>query len=164
MSLLILVFIIATLLFGFVLLFGAPYLPTLRPQIVTALDMLDLRPGDTMLEIGSGDGRVMRMAAARGWNVVGYELNPVLVLVSYVVTIKYRKQIRIVWGDAFRAKWPEADGVYIFGLPKIMPKLHTKIIQNNTKSLRLVSFGFVVPKKDPVRQAGGISLYEYRPK
>lgn len=67
------------IIFGFVILFGAPYLPTLKPQIKIALDMLDLQPGQTLIEIGSGDGRVLKAAAERGWNAVGYELNPVLV-------------------------------------------------------------------------------------
>jgi ribosomal protein L11 methylase PrmA len=73
------VFAVLVILFGFVVAFGAPYLPTLRPQITMALDMLDLKKGQTLLELGSGDGRVMMAAAERGWNVIGYELNPLLV-------------------------------------------------------------------------------------
>jgi SAM-dependent methyltransferase len=148
-------------LFGFVVVFGAPYLPTLRRQIDTALDLLDLQPGQTMLELGCGDGRVMRAAAARGWKVVGYELNPILVAVSYIYTFKYRKQVRVVWGNALTADWPPTEGIYIFGLQKIMPKLHTKIVQYRHKPVKLVSFTFEIPGKQPSRVKEGVRLYKY---
>jgi 16S rRNA A1518/A1519 N6-dimethyltransferase RsmA/KsgA/DIM1 with predicted DNA glycosylase/AP lyase activity len=105
--------IILVLLFGFVLLFGAPYVPTLKPQTEQALDLLNLKPGQTLLELGSGDGRVMRAAAARGLHVVGYELNPILAGVSYFVTWKYRKQVRIIWGDFWHADFTHGDGVFV---------------------------------------------------
>ena len=38
-------------------LFGPPYLPTLAPNLKTALDLLDLKSGQTVLDLGSGDGR-----------------------------------------------------------------------------------------------------------
>lgn len=150
------------LCFGCVVFFGAPYLPTLRPQITTALDLLDLKPGQTMLEVGSGDGRILKAAAERGWQVIGYELNPLLVLISLWVTRKYHKQVRIVWGDAFRKNWPVTDGIYIFGLKKLMPKLHTKIVQSQQKPVKVVSFTFQIPNRKLVAKKDGIFLYEYR--
>ena len=155
-------FAVVIFLFGFVLVFGAPYLPTLKPQIETALDLLDLQPGDTMLELGSGDGRVLRAAAKRGWRVVGYELNPLLVLFSYAYTWKYRSLVTIKWGNALTAEWPAAEGIYIFGLSKIMTKLHKKIVQYNHKPVKLVSFNFVIPNKKPTRVRGNVHLYSYR--
>lgn len=152
------------LLFSFVIAFGAPYLPTLRPQIEAALDMLDLAPSEIMLEIGSGDGRVLLAAAQRGWNVVGYELNPILVLVSLWLTRKYRQQVRIVWGNAWTKPWPEAEGIYFFGLQKLMPKLHTKIVQTQSKPTKLVSFSFTVPNMKPVKRRQGVFLYVYNAK
>src|SRR5690554_3061153 len=101
--------IVLALVFGLVVFFGAPYLPTLKSQKETALDMLDLKPGQTLLELGSGDGRVARSAAKRGVKVVGYELNPFLVILSRIVTWKYRKKVKIIWGNYWRHKWPEAD-------------------------------------------------------
>jgi SAM-dependent methyltransferase len=149
------------MLFGFVVVFGAPYLPTLTPQIETALDLLDLKPGQTMLEIGSGDGRVLKAAAARGWNVVGYELNPILLAFSLWHTRKYRGQVRLVWGNAFAKDWPEAAGIYIFGLNRLMPKLSTKIVQTQAKPVKLVSFGFKMPGHQPAREKNGVFLYKY---
>lgn len=157
--------VIVVLCFGLVVFAGAPYLPTLDAKAREALAMIDLRPGDTLLELGSGDGKVVKLAAAAGLNVVGYELNPILVIISRLRTWRYRKQVKIVWGDMWRSQnWPEADGIFAFLLPKYMKKLDKKIVQWNAekhKRIRLVSFAFAITDKRPAQQAKGIYLYEY---
>ncbi|MDZ7785580.1 MAG: methyltransferase [Candidatus Saccharibacteria bacterium] len=132
--------------FAFVVFFGAPYLPTLSPQIDRALNLADLKEGETLLELGCGDGRVVAAAAKRGYKVVGYELNPVLALFSWVRTRKYRGQVKIVWGNFWRKKMPEADAIFVFLLQRYMKKLDNKITQEYSgKSIKLVSFAFKVP-------------------
>lgn len=149
------------LLFGFVVFFGAPYLPTLKKQVGTGLDLLNLQPGQTLLELGCGDGRVLRAAAERGLFSVGYELNPVLVLIARLHTWPYRKNVKVIWGDYWRASWPPADGIFVFLLDKYMPKLDKKIIQESHKPVKLVSFAFKVPKKPIAAHKHGLYLYEY---
>lgn len=124
-------------LFGMVLLSGAPYVPSMRKQINAGLDLLDLKRGQTMLELGCGDGRVLRAAAKRGWNAVGYEINPLLVLAAKLQTWRYRRQVRVVWANYWRSKWPEAQGIYVFLLDPYMGKLDKKIIQELAVSPKL---------------------------
>jgi SAM-dependent methyltransferase len=149
-------------IFGFVILVGPPYLPTTRKQIGAALDLLDLQEGETLLELGSGDGRVVRAAAKRGLKVVGIELNPLLVIISMMATIKYRKQVRIIWGSYWGAPWPRADAIFTFMLPRYMPKLHKRIEQWHPKPIHLASFAFKIPDKEPVGTKAGVYLYEYK--
>lgn len=155
------------LLFGLVVIVGPPYLPTMRKQVDTALDMLDLQPGQTMLELGAGDGRVMRAAAERGWNVVGIELNPVLVVIARLRCWRYRRQVRVIWDDLWKVQWPQADGIFTFMLQRQMARLDRKIAIWHTKPVRLASFAFHIPNKPPIAKYNGIFLYEYgakRPK
>lgn len=156
-------FLVLVLLFGFVVFFGAPYLPTLKKQTNDALDLLDLRPGQTLLELGSGDGTVLRAAARRGIRSVGYELNPILVLISRVVTWRYRHLVTIKMADYWRVQWPKTDGIYVFLLQKYMTKLDKKVIRHieGQGSVRLVSFAFTIPNKKPKERRSGLSLYEY---
>lgn len=149
--------------FGFVLLFGAPYLPTLRPQVELALDMLKLEPGQTLLELGCGDGGVVLAAARRGLNVVGYELNPLMAAVAWLRTWRYHKngQVRVVWGNFWRQSWPPAEGIFTFLLQKYTADLDTKIIQYPHKPVKLVSFAFTIEGRKPVRSAQGLYLYQY---
>ncbi len=154
------------LCFGFVVLFGPPYLPTLGPQARKAMDMINLQPGETLLELGCGDGKVLKLAAEDGLNAVGFELNPILVLVARLRTWSYRKQVKVVWGNFWRnEKWPDADGIFVFMLQKQMQKLDNKIIEwhkGKNKPVRLVSFAFTIPGKEPIEATSTVFLYEYK--
>ncbi len=162
MSLLFIICLLLVLAFGFVVFYGAPYLPTLGKQAETALDLLDLKPEQTLLELGSGDGRVLIAAAKRGLNVTGYELNPILALFSWVRTRKYGAQIKVVWGNYWHKDWPPTDGIFVFLLDKYMERLDTNIIQKYPgKKIKLVSFAFEVPNKKPIKTKRGLYLYAY---
>lgn len=163
MQAIILAAIIIVLCFGFVLLFGPPYLPTLTRPAHRAITMLNLKPGQTLLELGCGDGKVLKIAAVAGLNAVGFEINPVLVLVARARTWRYRRQVRVVWGNFWHEKkWPEADGIFVFILPKHMEKLDNKITRWHTRPVKLVSFAFPVPGKHTLlRDKSGVYVYEY---
>src|SRR5579859_4724806 len=120
-----LILCIAVLLmcFGGVLLVGAPYLPTLSPQVKVALDLANLEAGQTLLELGCGDGKVLIAAAKRGIKSVGYELNPIIAAVAWIRTRRYRKLVTVIWGDFWSRPWPEADAIFVFLLPRLMNKL-----------------------------------------
>ena len=75
--------------FAFVLINGAPYLPTLRKQIDAAFDLAELMPNDMVIELGCGDGRVLIAAAKLGYKAVGYELNPILFIICWLRTWHY---------------------------------------------------------------------------
>lgn len=159
MIVLLLLFAVVLLLFGFVLLFGAPYLPTLSKQQAAALDLLDLKPGQTLLELGSGDGRMLAVAARRGIKAVGYELNPLLAMYSWLMTRRYRGLVTVKWANFWRVKLPETDGIYVFLLDRYMSKLYKKIIQENGKSIKLVSFAFEIPEIKHTKEKSGLYLY-----
>lgn len=147
--------------FGGVLLVGAPYLPTLQPQIEAALELAGLRPGDRLLELGCGDGRVILAAARRGIAVTGYELNPLLALIAWLRTRRYRQHVRIIWGNFWRKPWPPASAVFVFLLDSYMPKLDNKMSHYPHKPVKLVSFAFQIPGKRAKAETAGVYLYQY---
>ena len=147
--------------FGVVLLFGAPYLPTLTPQVSIALELSHLKAGATLLELGCGDGKVLIAAAQQGISVVGYELNPILVCVAWIRTRKYKSHVRIIWGNFWSKSWPPTDAIFVFLLPKYMPKLDKKCMRYTYRPVKLVSFAFEIPNKKPTREKAGVFLYSY---
>jgi SAM-dependent methyltransferase len=155
--------VIIALAFGIVIFVGPPYLPTMRKQTDAALDMLDLKPGDTLLELGSGDGRVMLAAAKRGLKVVGIELNPFLIVVAWIVTFKYRSQVRFIWGSYWGAPWPRADAVFTFMLPRYMKRVDERMVKwRPDVPTKLASFAFAIPGREPIEKRDGVYLYEYK--
>jgi 16S rRNA A1518/A1519 N6-dimethyltransferase RsmA/KsgA/DIM1 with predicted DNA glycosylase/AP lyase activity len=153
---------ITVFLFAVVVAFGAPFLPTLSKSVDEAIELLDLKPGQTLLELGSGDGRLLRAAAKKGIYSVGYELNPLLVVYSKLVNIKYRKFISVKWSNYWNSQWPEADAMYVFLLNPYMSKLHKKVVQySNGRAFTVVSFVFQIPEKNPKKEINSMFRYEY---
>ncbi len=148
-------------LFSFVLLFGAPYLPTLKRQKQEALDLLDLKKGQTLVELGSGDGRMLSAAAERGIHAVGYELNPLLFIFSWLVTRRYKGLVRVRLANFWNHPLPECDGIYVFLLDRFMSRLYTKVTQESTTSVKVVSFAFQFPEKKHVAERSGLYLYVF---
>lgn len=154
--------VILFLIFGAVILVGAPYMPTLAKDRQTALDLLNLKPGQTMYELGSGDGSVLKDAADRGLRVVGYELNPILVVVSRFRTLKYGRRVKIKWGNYWKANLSKADGIFVFLLDRYMEKLDKKIETECKNGTRLVSHAFTIPNKKPSAKKAAMMLYVYK--
>ncbi len=155
-----LVFIV--LCFGLVVFFGAPYLPTLDVQAEAALDMLDLKPGQHVIDLGSGDGTMLIRAARRGVYATGYELNPILYAISWLRTYPYRKLVTVHCQNYWLKQWPTADGIFVFLHTNFMQRLDKKLNQYAKKTpIRVVSFTFQIPGKKITKRDGGLFLYDY---
>jgi len=147
--------------YGFVLLFGAPYFPSLKPHIKAALDLLDLKEGDVVYDLGCGDGRFLKAAARQGCKAVGYELNPFMFLYSWVTTRKYGRRVKVRFGNFWKADISEADAMFIFLLDKYMKQLDEKLSKEAKPGLKLASHTFKVPGKKVSAQKYGVYLYKY---
>jgi SAM-dependent methyltransferase len=147
--------------YSFVLLFGAPYFPSLSPHVKAALDLLDLKKGQTVYDLGCGDGRFLKAAANRGLNAVGYELNPFMFLYAWFTTRKYRKQIKVRWGNFWKADLSGADAIFIFLLTKYMKRFDQLMKKKAPKGIKVASHAFKIPGKKPLGKIYGVYLYKY---
>ena len=158
------VWILALLLiiaYGAVIAFGAPFLPTLKKTQVDAIKLIDLKKGQVLVDLGSGDGSVLGRAAASGLIAVGYELNPFLVIYSWVVTRRFGRQVKIVPGNFWHADISQADGIFVFLIGHYMEKLDKLITSQPHKKLKVVSHAFEIPRRKPTKKKGALFLYEY---
>jgi SAM-dependent methyltransferase len=155
--------IAAVLLFGSTLLFGPPYLPTLRKQVDLSIKLLDLKPGKKLFELGSGDGRMLAAAAKNGIKCVGVEINPLLVMYSRIRCRKYKNSVNVLWNNYWRVSLASADAIYVFGLGKYMAKLDKKIVQEIKHPVKVVSFAFSFPEREPEKIVDGLMIYTFKP-
>ncbi len=153
--------IILIFAYGFVLMYGAPYFPSLKPHLKAALDLLDMKPGQVVYDLGCGDGRLLKAAAQRGIKSVGYELNPFVFAYAWLTTRKQRKLIKVRWGNFWKVDISKADAVFVFLLDKYMPKLDEKLSQEGQKGLKLASHTFKIPGKKVAAKKYGVFLYKY---
>lgn len=148
--------------FAIVLLVGAPYLPTRKKQVNEALDMLALKPGELLVDLGCGDGVVLLEAAKRGIRAEGYELNPLVCVAAYLRTWRYRKQVTVKCRDFWSVELSkDTRAVYTFLLDPYMEKLDTKLTKELKKGSRLLSYTFTIPGKKPTASRGAFYLYKY---
>ena len=158
------VWILALLLiiaYGAVIAFGAPFLPTLKKTQADAIKLINLKKGQVLVDLGSGDGSVLGRAAASGLIAVGYELNPFLVVYSWLVTRRHGRRVKIVMGNFWHADLSEVDGIFVFLIGHYMEKLDKLITSQPHKKLRVVSHAFKIPGRRPVKKRGALFLYEY---
>ncbi|MBI2592435.1 class I SAM-dependent methyltransferase [Candidatus Saccharibacteria bacterium] len=150
------------LAYSFVLFFGAPYLPTMKKQREEALDLLGLTAGQTLVDLGSGDGRLLALAAERGFRAVGYEINPFLFVYSWLRTRRYGWRVKIRLQSFWQADLSQADGVFVFLIAHHMGRLDKLLSARNSKqALKVVSHAFPIPGKQPFKRSGSLFLYIY---
>jgi hypothetical protein len=142
-------------------LLGAPYVPIRRRDSGQLLDLAGLKPGQTLVDLGSGDGQLLRLAAARGIRGIGYEINPIMVLVSRLVCWRYRRLVKIHLADLWRSQLPPADAVYVFLMPRFMERLDQKLTAEIKQPTWVISYVFEIPGRQPVRRGAGSLIYEY---
>lgn len=147
--------------FAFAGLVGAPYVPIHRRNQTALLDLLDLKPGQTLVDLGSGDGQLLRAAASRGLRAVGYEVNPVMVAVSWLVCWPYRQRVAIHRANLWHTPIPPADAVYVFLLPKFMARLDAKLTAEIKHPTTVISYVFPIPGRTPVKTGAGSLIYRY---
>ncbi len=149
------------LAYGAVLIYGAPYFPTLSKEVEASLDLIDLQPGQVIYDLGCGDGRLLRAAARRGIKAVGYELNPFMALISWVGTLRYRRLVKVRMLNFWLADLSEADGVFVFLIGHFMQRLSDKFAENLRPGTKVVSHAFQIPGKKPIKKHGALFLYKY---
>src|SRR5258708_2929738 len=138
LPLLICVFAVFSVLGDFM---GAPYVPTQTKMVEEILEKARLKRGQTFLELGSGDGRVTRMAVRKfGVVGVGVEMHPFLVWYANVVSkLQHVKNIHFKRGNFFKEDFSKADVIFLFLLPKTLVNLRQKLLNQSKKGTLIIS-------------------------
>lgn len=161
MSSLSLVVLGVVIIFCITVLVGPPFVRSHKQPVETALDLLELKKGDHLLDLGSGDGAILLAAAKRGVIVKGYEINPILWAISLWRTRKFRNIVQVKWGDMWNASINEkTQNVYTFLDRRYLNRLD-KMLSNSGASVKLVSYSYKIPGKRIAKNKHGMFLYEY---
>ena len=153
------------LLLGFLItsVSGAPWVPARSFDLQALLDDSNLKKGEHYIELGCGDGRLVRAAARRGAIAVGYELNPLLWLIAKLRVLGVQNAA-VRFGDLWRVDLSSADVVLAFLVPRTMPRLHQKASRELKTSARLVSYIFPIEGKKPLLHNRSWYIYSYKNK
>src|SRR5580693_6795001 len=99
----------------------APYYPTPESIVERMLDLVQLKAGEKMFDLGSGDGRIVIMAARKYHAVAtGVELDTDLVQSSTarIHQLGLDKTANIVYGDILKQDYSSANVITVYLLPE----------------------------------------------
>jgi hypothetical protein len=118
----------------------APFVPTPQIAVEAMLDAAELRPGETLVDLGAGDGRIIEAALRRGaLSAIGYELDAE----RYAALVDRGLDVRHV--DAMEAEIRDADVITVYLLTESNERLRTKFERECRPGARIVSYMFDMP-------------------
>ncbi len=132
----------------------APYVPSPQPVVDKMLEAAGLRPGETLFDLGSGDGRVVITAAQKfDARAVGVEISARLVSAANdrIKRLGLEDKVRIIHGHLMDVDLSTADVVTLYLLTSSNDVLRPKLEQSLKPGARVVSHDFQVRGWKPWR-------------
>jgi SAM-dependent methyltransferase len=126
------------------------WVPTTQAMVEKMLDHANLTPRDFVMDLGSGDGRMIIAAAKRGAKGVGVEYNPEMVELAkrQAEAAGVADKAAFVQGDMYEADVSKATLLALFLLPHNLEKLVPRFLELPAGT-RIVANTYWVPDWTP---------------
>ncbi|MBM4423266.1 MAG: hypothetical protein FJ030_07720 [Chloroflexi bacterium] len=144
------------------ILFGAPWVPMPFHTARRMLQLADVRPGETVCDLGSGDGRVLIVAAREfGANGVGVEIEPLRAFISRLTlfVLGLRRRTRVIRANFLEVDLGDADVITLYLLPKAIRRLAPKLRAELKPGARVVTLTYHLPDWPPAVERDNIRVY-----
>ena len=135
-------------------MFIAPFVATPLPVVKEMLTVAEVKLGETLYDLGCGDGRVAIMAAQEfGANAVGVEMREDLAkqAMGKVTELGLEGRVKIVQGDMFRIDLSQADVVTLYLTTSANDKVKPKLEAELKPGARVVSHDYEILGWRPIK-------------
>lgn len=125
----------------------APYYPTPEVIVEKMLQMTNLKKGEKMFDLGSGDGRIVIIAAEKfAARSTGVEFDKDLCVQSTerIKRLKLEKLADIIHGDIMAQDYSSADVITVYLLPVSNDKVRPLLEKQLKKGTRIVAHDFEI--------------------
>jgi tRNA G37 N-methylase Trm5 len=140
-----------------------PFVPTPQEVVDKMIELAGVKKGDTVYDLGSGDGRIVITAAKKGARAVGFEIDPDLVKESRENIKKsgVQQSAEIRQQDILTVDVAPASVVTMYLLPDVNLKLKPTLLSQLKPGSRVVSHAFDMGdwKPDKVERVDGRTIY-----
>lgn len=143
-----------------------PYVPTPQNVVERMLDLADVTPSDYVIDLGSGDGRIVITAAKRGATGHGIDLDPERISEARENAVEQGvdDQVMFIEGNLFNTDFTEASVITMYLLPTVNRKLRPELLDKLEPGTRIVSHSFDMgdwqPDKEVVVTENGGSSHD----
>lgn len=151
--------LLVALSFGLGAFFGAPWVPAFRQDFDELFKLAGVKKNTRFIDLGCGDGKILLAAAAKGAEVTGYEINPILWLIAWVRLLPYGKRAHVNLGSYWGHNIAAYDVVWIFLIDRYMPRMQKKLVQELAPKTTVISYIFSFPQLKPRHTTRNSFLY-----
>lgn len=139
-------FMVNTIMLVYSLLKGSPFVKTKHAALMQIFTDANLKKGMKLLDLGCGDGIVVRTAAKEfGIEGVGVDVNFILIARARIMKhLQHLKNVTFLKKNIYDITFSDADVIYIFLLPKFLEKLKPKLIKEAKPGALIISHGFEI--------------------
>ena len=140
------------------------FVPTPQEVVDEMLRIADVKKGDVLYDLGSGDGRIPVTAAKKfGVRAVGIDIDPQRIREANENAKKagVAKLVQFRQEDLFRANFREATVVTLYLLPELNVKLRPRLWNELKPGTRIVSHQFDMGEWQPEKKVdlNGRTIY-----
>lgn len=146
------------------MIIGAIFVPTPNYIVEKMFEIADVNEDDILIDMGSGDGRIILDAATqRGARSIGIEADPLRVIWSRlrILSKGYGDRVKVIWGNFFSTSVSKATVVTVYQGQSINKKLRAKFQRELSPGARVVSYLFTFDGWEPVKRDTEENIYLY---
>ncbi len=140
------------------------YVPTPQELVEDMLRLADVKQGDVLYDLGSGDGRIPVTAAKKyGVRAVGIDIDPERIREAHANAKKHgvARLVTFRRQDLFKADFREATVVTLYLLPELNLRLRPQLLKQLRPGTRVVSHQFDMGdwRPDKTLESNGRTVY-----
>ncbi len=126
----------------------APYVTSPQRVVDRMLELANVKAGETVYDLGCGDGRVLITAAQRfNAKAVGIEISDKIAgqTTDRIARLGLQDQVKVIKGDLREADFSPADVVVIYLLTGSNQEIRPRLEKLLKPGARVVSYSYAVP-------------------
>lgn len=142
----------------------AAFVPTPLPIVKKMLELAEVKPGETLYDLGSGDGRILIVAARDfGAKAIGVEIDRRLIATSLkrLQVERLEEKVKVMEGNFFTTDIGDADVVTLYLRQDTNNRLGEKFKRELRPGTRIVSYVFHIAGWTPTKADKASHIYLY---
>lgn len=141
--------------------YGAPYVPSHNKAVEWMISLVKGHRIQSMVDLGSGDGKIVIAFAKQGIDAHGYEINPILVFISRwrIRRLGLQDKAHIHFGNFWKKDFSQFDLVTLFAMDYMMPGVEKKVNEEMKKGDLVLSNAFECSSLQQTGKEGTVFKY-----
>ena len=131
---------------------GAPFVPSGKKDVKRMINFANIKKGQNVYDLGSGDGRIIFAAAKKGANATGIEISRIVHIFAILRKKLFREKGELLRGSLWDADLKDADIIFTYLLPPVMKRFEKEMLPTLKKGCIIVSHGFSLPNTKPIEE------------